>query len=98
MTDGQFLALKNLVDRLVSPRPPEWEVFAALFSQTSLRPEQYFLQAGENSESICFVNTGLLRLFYRTAEGKEMAHAEAFRVITLESDESWEKLKQQRND
>lgn len=27
-----------------------------------------------------------------TAKGKEMAHAEAYRVITLENDESWEKI------
>lgn len=29
-----------------------------------------------------------------TAKGKEMAYAEAYRVVTLESDENWEKIKQ----
>ncbi len=30
----------------------------------------------------------------KVAEGKEMAYADAYRVITLESDEAWEKLQQ----
>lgn len=34
----------------------------------------------------------------RIADGQEMAHAEAYRVITLESDESWEKIKRHRDD
>jgi LmbE family N-acetylglucosaminyl deacetylase len=29
----------------------------------------------------------------KAAEGKEMQYAEAFRVVTLESDEDWEKWK-----
>lgn len=31
------------------------------------------------------------------AEGKEMQYAEAFKVITLENDEAWERLKQKQN-
>lgn len=33
----------------------------------------------------------------RTGVGKEMAYAESFRVITLQSDEDWQKLQQARN-
>ena len=48
-----------------------WQAFAALFTRATLQPDEYFIRAGENSERICFVNSGLLRLFYRRHDGKE---------------------------
>ena len=68
---AEFVALKSVIDKLVSPPGKEWEFFAALFAPRKLDSGNYFLRAGAKSGSLCFVNAGLLRFFYETGDGKE---------------------------
>jgi CRP-like cAMP-binding protein len=68
---AQFLAIRQVLNRLVSPPDAEIEKFLALFGKRTLERDAYFLQAGERSTELAFVNAGLLRFFYQTEDGKE---------------------------
>ena len=70
-TDARFVALKAVVNALVSPPEDEWLAFANLFQPHALKTGEYFIRAGERSESLGFVNAGLLRFFYQTPAGTE---------------------------
>ena len=66
-----LVALKSVIDKLVSPPAEEWQNFATLFAHRKLDSGKFFVRAGEASVSLCFVNAGLLRFFYETGDGKE---------------------------
>ena len=68
---AEFVALRSVIDKLLSPPADEWEKFAALFTPRKLDSTDFFIRAGEKSASMCFVNAGLLRFFYETGDGKE---------------------------
>lgn len=68
---AEFIALKTTVDKLVSPPRGQWKKFEALFTAGKISSDKYFVRAGTKPDSLCFVNAGLLRFFYRTEEGKE---------------------------
>ena len=70
-TSGHFVTLKAVIDALVAPPAPEWTRFQALFEPQTLQAGQFFIRAGDPSTRICFINAGLLRLFYQTPQGKE---------------------------
>ena len=71
LSSAQFLAIKQALNHLVSPPDTELEQFLKLFSKRTLEQGEYFLQAGDKSIELAFVNAGLLRFFYQTEEGKE---------------------------
>ena len=68
---AEFVALKSVIDKLVSPPANQWENFAALFTSRKLDRGNFFVRAGGEACSLCFVNAGLLRFFYQTSDGKE---------------------------
>ncbi len=71
LSSVQFLAIRQVLTHLVSPPDTELEQFLNLFSKRTLVQGEYFLQAGDKSIELAFVNTGLLRFFYQTEDGKE---------------------------
>ena len=68
---AQFVALKTVIDRLVSPPDIEWQNFQRLFHSRSLKEGEYFIRAGQPSEYLGFINAGLVRFFYQTPRGTE---------------------------
>lgn len=63
--------IRQAIKHLVSPADDEIEMFLALFKSRSLEQGSYFLRSGDQSTEMAFVNAGLLRFFYETADGKE---------------------------
>jgi len=68
---AQFIAIRQVVSHLVSPPDAEMDRFLGPFGTRSLEQGDYFQRAGEASGEMAFVNAGLLRFFYQTADGKE---------------------------
>ncbi len=68
---AQFLAIKQVLNHLVSPPQTELDGILSLFGTRVLQRGEYFLRAGDQSRELAFVNSGLLRFFYQTAAGKE---------------------------
>ncbi len=71
LASARFLAIKQVVNHLVSPPEAEMEAFLKLFKARSLEQGHYFLRAGDQSTELVFVNAGLIRFFYQSADGKE---------------------------
>ncbi len=70
-SSAQFLAIRQVLNHLVSQPDTELEQFLKLFSKRTLEEGEYFLQAGDRSIELAFVNAGLLRFFYQSEDGKE---------------------------
>jgi CRP-like cAMP-binding protein len=68
---AKFIALKTVIEKLVSPPADEWSVFEAQFTARSIDSGHFFVRAGDKPDSLCFVNAGLLRFYYQTESGKE---------------------------
>jgi CRP-like cAMP-binding protein len=69
--NGHFITLKTIINQLVSPPEYEWEHFESLFNIRHYKAGDYFIRAGEESESLGFINVGLFRFFYQTPKGTE---------------------------
>jgi CRP-like cAMP-binding protein len=48
-----------------------WQAIAPLFQQRLLRKHGYFVEAGPVADSFAFMSEGVVRVFYRTADGTE---------------------------
>ncbi|GAB2565283.1 Crp/Fnr family transcriptional regulator [Spirosoma areae] len=48
-----------------------WEAIAPLFVKRTLTKHAYFAEAGTVAETFAFMPEGLVRVFYRTADGQE---------------------------
>ena len=70
-TSAQFIAIKQVLNQLVSPPDTELDEFLKLFHLRSIEKGGYFVRAGNRSTELAFVNAGLLRFFYQTTDGKE---------------------------
>ncbi|WP_437737487.1 Crp/Fnr family transcriptional regulator [Sorangium sp. So ce1335] len=71
----QVAALGRMIAAL-DPRPaPHFDAFAALFHGKSLRKGEVFVRAGETSDSVALVNSGIARMFYTRRDGKEFNKA-----------------------
>ncbi len=68
---AQFLAIKQVLAHVIAPPTVEMEGFLRLFKSRSLEAGDYFVRAGDQSTEMAFVNSGLLRFFYQTGDGKE---------------------------
>lgn len=66
-----MIAIHQAVQRLVAPADDAWQSFSACFETRDLEPGEFFLRAGDVSDRLCFVNSGLLRFFYTTPDGRE---------------------------
>ena len=67
----QFIAIKQVLAKVSAPPDDELEVFLGLLRSRSLEAGDYFVQAGEKSTELAFINSGLMRFFYQTEDGKE---------------------------
>ena len=70
-----FAPLHSVVTGLAAPPVGEWTRFQDLFRVQALEKNACFVRAGEPSTAMCFVNSGLLRFYYQTADGKEFNKA-----------------------
>jgi CRP-like cAMP-binding protein len=66
-----FIALKTVIQHMVSPPDNEWLRFELQFHPRVINAGDYFIRAGEASEYIGFINAGLVRFFYQTSRGSE---------------------------
>ncbi|MGD8783585.1 MAG: Crp/Fnr family transcriptional regulator [Thioalkalispiraceae bacterium] len=66
-----FIALKSVIQHMVSPPENEWCHFEQHFHPRTIKAGDYFLRSGEASEYIGFINAGLVRFFYQTSRGSE---------------------------
>ena len=56
----------------ISPlRDNTWEKVEPLFSETTIKKGDYFINEGETAKQIGFLENGIIRAFYRNNEGKE---------------------------
>ncbi len=69
---SSFPALERVLNALVAPSATECQAFLALFSLRPVTKQQLFQAAGDEATELCFVNGGLLRMYYTTPEGKEL--------------------------
>jgi CRP-like cAMP-binding protein len=68
---AQFLAIRQVLNQLISPPNKQMDSFLELFRVQSLQQGDFFLRAGVQSTELAFINSGLLRFFYQTVDGKE---------------------------
>ncbi len=68
---AQFVAIRQALNYLVAPPKSEMDAFLELFKMRPLQRGEFFLDAGDQSTELAFVNAGLLRFFYQTLDGKE---------------------------
>lgn len=61
----------SFFNQLSPVSPGNWEKFRALFRPKKLRKNEYFIKAGEQAKEIGFLESGIIRAFYRNNEGVE---------------------------
>ena len=66
---------KNYIDHFVNLQPTAWKSFSDLFSKKQLAKGIYFSEAGRVEEKIGFLTDGVMRAFYRNANGTEFNKA-----------------------
>lgn len=63
--------LKSSLVKIISLDEPEWAAFAALFDQRLLDRHALFAVENRKETEIGFLETGVIRAFYRNGEGAE---------------------------
>ena len=71
-SNASLVSLRQLLTQLVSPSDSEISYISQLFREKSLQAGEHFLKAGEYATELGFVNSGLLRFYYATSDGKEV--------------------------
>ncbi|HBF21694.1 MAG: Crp/Fnr family transcriptional regulator [Owenweeksia sp.] len=64
-------SLKTFFNRLSPISAQSWDKLEALFSPQSLKKGDYFITAGETARDIAFLESGIIRAFYRNSEAVE---------------------------
>ena len=54
--------------RLIS----DWTEFSAQFSPLHMQPQQHWIKAGDHCKHICYILTGLVRIYYINQAGNEV--------------------------
>jgi CRP-like cAMP-binding protein len=67
----QVAALRQLVARLAGEPIPYLDEFTALFRRRSLDKGEFLVRAGDSSDTVAFVGSGVARMFYTRRDGKE---------------------------
>ncbi|HEU5077020.1 MAG TPA: Crp/Fnr family transcriptional regulator [Polyangiaceae bacterium] len=67
----QIAALRQLLGRIAGEPIPHFDEFTALFRPRSLDRGAFLVRAGETSEAVAFVSSGVARMFYTRRDGKE---------------------------
>lgn len=63
--------LKEYLNKIIHFSEREMEVFTSLFAKVHFTKNEYFANEGEFSQKLAFVSTGVVRAFFRNAEGNE---------------------------
>jgi len=63
--------LKTFLNSLIPISAESWGKFAALFTPQILKKGDYFITAGQIAKEIGFLESGIVRAFYRNNEGVE---------------------------
>ena len=63
--------LKTYLETLIPFSKSEMEVFISLFSEIQYKKKEYFAKEGEYSNKLAFLNTGVMRAFFRNNSGNE---------------------------
>ena len=63
--------LKNYIDSFHTLSPETWNDIKILFTEKKLLPNDYFIQDNQTAKQIAFLQSGLVRAFYRNSDGKE---------------------------
>lgn len=64
-------SLKTFFNKLTPVSPESWEKFSALFTPKILKKGDYFITDGQTAKEIGFLETGIIRAFYRNYEAVE---------------------------
>ncbi|PHR85972.1 MAG: Crp/Fnr family transcriptional regulator [Leeuwenhoekiella sp.] len=63
--------LKSFFNKLAPISPESWEGFSALFTSKTLNKGAYFARDGELCQEIGFLESGIIRAFYRNEDAVE---------------------------
>ncbi len=63
--------LKIYLENLIPFTENEMTIFTSLFSQIKLKKKDYLAKEGEYSHKLAFLNTGVIRAFFRNKSGNE---------------------------
>ncbi len=70
--NARHIAMNQVLQTLVAPPGDTMQDFLDLFTSRELEKDSFFQRVDEHASEICFINAGLLRMYYITADGKEM--------------------------
>jgi CRP-like cAMP-binding protein len=62
---------KSFIDQRLSVPETEWEYVAGYLSDHTFEKKDYLVRSGDVVDNFYFINTGLVRFFYCTEDGKE---------------------------
>jgi CRP-like cAMP-binding protein len=63
--------LKKYIEHLTPLSATSWDQLKNLFVEKELKKDEYFITAGQIAKEIAFLESGILRAFYRNGEGTE---------------------------
>jgi CRP-like cAMP-binding protein len=63
--------LKTFFNKLTAVSPDSLDKFLALFSPKTLKKNEYFIREGQSAKEIGFLESGIIRAFYRNNEAVE---------------------------
>ena len=63
--------LKTFFNKLTPISPESWDKFSALFTIKALKKGDYFISDGQTAKEIGFLESGIIRAFYRSDEAIE---------------------------
>lgn len=66
-----MIDLKAFINNLAPISAESWECFSALFSPKPLKKGDFFITEGQIAKQIGFLESGIIRAFYRNDEGVE---------------------------
>jgi CRP-like cAMP-binding protein len=63
--------LKTFFDNLTLLPNENWDGFSALFKPRVLKKGEYFIKEGQTAKELAFLESGIMRVFFRNDEGVE---------------------------
>ena len=71
LQNNKMVNLKTFFEKLVQVSPDCWEKCSLLFTPKIIRKGDYFITEGQMAREIGFLESGIMRAFYRSNEGIE---------------------------
>ncbi len=66
-----MIDLKTFFNKLTPVSPESWDMFSTLFLPKVLKKGDYFITDGQTAKEIGFLESGIIRAFYRNSEAVE---------------------------